>query len=78
MAFTQIYILKYFQISQIAAMVTNLTAATKFPNQCKFNLNFNTHSIKILNGLAKVGQMQCWPPCIAHKLTLSILTFCQN
>ena len=54
------------------------TFSAKFPNNCKFNLNFNTLSIKILNGLAQVGHMHCWPTCIAHKLTISILTFCQN
>ena len=59
-------------------MVTNLPIATNPKIQCKFNLNFNTLTIKILNGFAKVGQMHCWPGCIAHKLTFSILTFCQN
>ena len=46
--------------------------------QCKLNLNFNTLTIKILNGLAIVGNMRRWPTCIARLLTLSILTKCQK
>ena len=60
---------------------SKLNSAHFLPNsqsKCKFNLNFNTLTIKILNGLAIVGYMRRWSLCISHKLTLSILTKCQN
>ena len=69
------------QISNLAEpkIKKNGTFSAKFPKfNAKLNLNFNTHSIKILNGLAIVGCMRPWPTRIAHLLTLSILTKCQN